>query len=466
MKPKLDKDLWEHSRWPLAEHFFDGSFAVMRLIMQLSNEELQARYLKEEYQERKKGRKKYDPLGGVLVFYRGEMDRRLKNGLVSFPTSDELRARGGEESSQSQIKHLEARIRGAKEKLDKAKGADTGFWGRTDITLNDPSIANKTINQLEAEDPNRRKEAAFEHRIRGLEVEALTEEFKKAVKEGASAPDTSLSDSDPSAYEAFPFVMMTTLDEVKEFILTTFVNSKYSSGEIQANAIAWWYADIALKSFRTSVFTLGDPSNRAEFLQWAEARFGPKPKPRKSDAKNHTADGEHANSAHVTIEKAGKSDKQISSESDNVPVSSKYPSCFISYSSKDDHFAKQLLDDLCRAGVKCWRAPENMKIGEKIRSSLENAISRHDKILLVLSENSVNSRWVEKEVEAAFEKEGSEGSVLFPIRLDDAVFKAEAAWVRDIKRMRNIGDFTGWKDSARYGISLARLLSDLEAWQK
>jgi uncharacterized protein YjbI with pentapeptide repeats len=37
-------------------------------------------------------------------------------------------------------------------------------------------------------------------------------------------------------------------------------------------------------------------------------------------------------------------------------------SCFISYASKDDAFAKRLHADLQNHGVRCWFAPEDMKI--------------------------------------------------------------------------------------------------------
>ncbi len=48
----------------------------------------------------------------------------------------------------------------------------------------------------------------------------------------------------------------------------------------------------------------------------------------------------------------------------------------------------------------------------------------------------MKSPWVEKEVETAFEKERRQGrTVLFPIRLDDAVMGAEEAWaaMRDLR---------------------------------
>jgi TIR domain-containing protein/pentapeptide repeat protein len=93
-------------------------------------------------------------------------------------------------------------------------------------------------------------------------------------------------------------------------------------------------------------------------------------------------------------------------------------SCFISYSSKDQDFAERLYADLRAKGVRCWLDKEDLKIGEKFRPRIDEAIRRHDKLLLVLSQHSVRSVWVEKEVETAFEKERRyKKLVLFPIRL-------------------------------------------------
>ena len=87
-----------------------------------------------------------------------------------------------------------------------------------------------------------------------------------------------------------------------------------------------------------------------------------------------------------------------------------------------------------------------MKIGEKIRPGIDEAIRLHDKLLLILSEQSIQSAWVEKEVETAFERENRDKhTVLFPIRLDEAVMQTKAAWAADIRRTRNIGDFREWK---------------------
>ena len=139
-------------------------------------------------------------------------------------------------------------------------------------------------------------------------------------------------------------------------------------------------------------------------------------------------------------------------------------SCFISYSSKDQDFAERLHADLRSKGVRCWFAPEDLKIGDKLRPSFDEAIHVHDKLLVVVSESSVKSVWVEKEVETAFEIERQQNrTVLFPIRLDDSVTKTKQAWAADIRRTRHIGDFRGWKNHDSYQKAFDRLLRDLRA---
>lgn len=141
----------------------------------------------------------------------------------------------------------------------------------------------------------------------------------------------------------------------------------------------------------------------------------------------------------------------------------KYYSCFISYSSKDQAFAEKLHADLQRHGVNVWFAPEDMPIGAKTRIALDESILEQHKLLLILSQHSVASDWVEQEVETSLEKERDTGQlVLFPIRIDDAVMNLKAGWAAHIKRTRNIGDFRQWKETASYQRWLQRTLRDLK----
>ena len=136
-------------------------------------------------------------------------------------------------------------------------------------------------------------------------------------------------------------------------------------------------------------------------------------------------------------------------------------SCFISYSTKDQEFAERLHADLQNKGVRCWFAPHDLPIGDKIRDALDAAIRLRDKVVLILSEHSIKSDWVEDEVTKGFEEERKRDQiVLFPVRLDEAVMNTNEAWAAKL-HARNIGDFRKWKDHDAYKQSLARVLRDL-----
>jgi uncharacterized protein YjbI with pentapeptide repeats len=143
-----------------------------------------------------------------------------------------------------------------------------------------------------------------------------------------------------------------------------------------------------------------------------------------------------------------------------------YYSCFISYSSKDDVFAEKLLHDLQERGVRCWYAPKDMPIGARILDTIYGAIRQREKLLLILSGQSVGSDWVRDEVERAFAEERDRGDmIIFPIRLDDAVMQSRAAWASKIRDNRHIGDFRSWREDAMYRASIERLLRDLRRQQ-
>jgi hypothetical protein len=130
----------------------------------------------------------------------------------------------------------------------------------------------------------------------------------------------------------------------------------------------------------------------------------------------------------------------------------------------DQTFVERLYADLQSKGIRCWFAPEDLRIGDKFRQRIDESIRVHDKLLLVLSEHSISSSWVEEEVESAMERERSDNRiVLFPIRIDNSIMDTGTPWAASLRRTRHIGDFTGWKDPDNYNKSLDRLLRDLTA---
>ncbi len=157
--------------------------------------------------------------------------------------------------------------------------------------------------------------------------------------------------------------------------------------------------------------------------------------------------------------------------------------CFISYSTKDEAFASQLHPDFQGAGIRCWKWNLDAKTGEDLYRNITDAIRVHDKVVLIVSESSLQSPAVDREVELALQEEDrrskltAEGkwegvtSVLFPVRLDNYIFATDGAgnplWDHprraDVLR-KMIADARGWhEDTDTYNQVLQRLIRDLKA---
>ena len=146
-------------------------------------------------------------------------------------------------------------------------------------------------------------------------------------------------------------------------------------------------------------------------------------------------------------------------------------SCFISYSNHDQEFAERLHADLQAKGVRCWFAPEELKGGRKLHEQIDDAIRLHDKLLLILSEHSMNSAWVETEIANAREREAREKKqMLFPITL--VPYEEVKKWkLFDADRGKDsarevreyfIPDFSNWKGHDSYQRAFQRLVKDLK----
>lgn len=147
-------------------------------------------------------------------------------------------------------------------------------------------------------------------------------------------------------------------------------------------------------------------------------------------------------------------------------------SCFISYSSENQDFAERLHADLQDEGVRCWFAPQEVEGGKKLHEQINEAIRVHDKLVLILSEASMESEWVEHEVRQARQRERKEGrQVLFPVALtsysdlrDWTLFDADEG--RDLAReVREyyIPNFSDWKKHDAYQEAFDELIRGLRA---
>ena len=162
-----------------------------------------------------------------------------------------------------------------------------------------------------------------------------------------------------------------------------------------------------------------------------------------------------------------------------------YQSCFISDSSQDEEFARRLHEKMRGEKLRVWFAPEDMQGGRKLIEQIDRAIQVNDRLLLVLSEHSLNSEWVQTELRKAHHAElrlpkSSETSEvfsqhqrqkLFPIRLVSIdrirawnCFDADTGKDLAVElREYHIPDFSNWKNHDAFESAFADLLRDLRA---
>jgi hypothetical protein len=148
----------------------------------------------------------------------------------------------------------------------------------------------------------------------------------------------------------------------------------------------------------------------------------------------------------------------------------RFHSCFISYSHQDEAFARRLWTRMRQERIRVWFAPEEMQGGKKLFDQIERAIHMHDKLLLVLSETSIRSNWVETEIRKARQQELKEGQrKLFPIRLVDMSTLQgwrcpDADSGRDLAvdiREYFVPDFSRWLSEPLFEKAFLRLRKDL-----
>jgi hypothetical protein len=152
-----------------------------------------------------------------------------------------------------------------------------------------------------------------------------------------------------------------------------------------------------------------------------------------------------------------------------------FSSCFISYSSEDEEFARRLHGRMREAHLRVWFAPENIQAGKKLHEQIETAIRVYDKLLIVLSEASLQSEWVMTELRKARRAERQTCKrKLFPVRLVD--MEKLQSWdcidpdsgedlALEVRRYF-IPDFSNWKNKDDFETAFAKLLKDLRAGEE
>lgn len=93
---------------------------------------------------------------------------------------------------------------------------------------------------------------------------------------------------------------------------------------------------------------------------------------------------------------------------------------FISHSSKDKNFATWLGTDLKASGHTPWFDEWDIYVGESIPEKISNGLSDADFIVVILSGNSIKSKWVEREWHAKYWSEIEKNqTMVLPVIIED-----------------------------------------------
>lgn len=90
-------------------------------------------------------------------------------------------------------------------------------------------------------------------------------------------------------------------------------------------------------------------------------------------------------------------------------------SIFISYSSKEYDSAIKYRNAFIARGIDCWMAPESISVGSNYAIEIPKAIRGCKSVVFIMSENSQNSVWVQKEIGLAI----SCNKPVIPVAIDN-----------------------------------------------
>lgn len=97
-------------------------------------------------------------------------------------------------------------------------------------------------------------------------------------------------------------------------------------------------------------------------------------------------------------------------------------SVFISYSHQDNKFAQELEDALRKESIDVWIDKKEILVGDSLIEKIRGGIEHSQFICAIISNNSINSKWVKKELDVAMNIEIEEKEVkVLPLIIEENV---------------------------------------------
>jgi len=157
----------------------------------------------------------------------------------------------------------------------------------------------------------------------------------------------------------------------------------------------------------------------------------------------------------------------------------KYYSVFISYSLKNSEFAKKLNNNLKAFGIKTFLWEIDAPSGKRLKEIMTDKIIEFDKLIFISSEYSIKSEACQFELSnGRLKQDKLWKTILFPIHIDDFLFKLKKSEIRPIEKKEEIwknitelrdinsADFTFYSeneyDNDNFNKKIKKLVSDLK----
>ena len=130
------------------------------------------------------------------------------------------------------------------------------------------------------------------------------------------------------------------------------------------------------------------------------------------------------------------------------------PKVFVSYSLKDENFAKHLVADLQENNIPVWFGGQALNPGDSIIDSIGKGLTSSDYLLVLLSNESIKSKWVQFEVNTFLTKAiatEKRFDLVIPVLIEDCELPI-------VLRQNLYVDFRGFRDPNIYARGLAQLI--------
>ena len=116
----------------------------------------------------------------------------------------------------------------------------------------------------------------------------------------------------------------------------------------------------------------------------------------------------------------------------------RHPVAFISHAKEDKDrfvipFSRALREEW---GIDAWLDKWEITPGDPLADKVFSGMARADAFVIVLSENSINSRWVQREIDFAVRQQISKGILVIPVVLDGLSWDRLPPSVQDLCYVR------------------------------